>query len=321
MASVLQNINQLWLKHSDVNMKRFPLLDSPLKIVLGVIISVAIIQVFKILKPFLRANKSSAQSVNNGVNNGNSKSVKLSTSSTTKDIRPILLILDGFCFGCYGIAVFLITAVADFGRMFYTCNYPHHISDFHVQAITHLIYVYLLISFVCYGHPLIQVLGGHPVDVLVDIVHHSIWTCLVFFYLSVNPVGLSLVIAVIDSITKSVHYGSQVLAVSEKDSMVAVKWNNFFRALMFGITAVHSYYFNVYSSSCSRPSTGSAYEPILLTITCLYASTVTVISATRLLVSVASSFSASSIEKQVLSSGQTLRKNVRLTKIPVTMMK
>jgi hypothetical protein len=314
MASVLEKINHLWSKHTDHHMQQFPLLESPIHFIAAIFVSVAIIQIVKIFKPTYKPRKP----VNDPVVNGNA--VK-TPSVSRKDIRPILLIHDGFCFGVYGIGVFMIAAVADFGRMFYTCNYSQPINDFHVQAITHLIYVYLLISFVCYGHPLIQVLGGRPVDVLVDLVHHSIWTAILFCYLSLNPIGLSLVIPIIDCVSKCVNYGSQVLSVSDKEATVAAKWSNFTNTICFAAIAAHSHYFNIYSNSCSKPSNGSPYESGLLMVTCVYASTVAVISATRLLLLFSSSFSASSIEKQVLSSGRTLRKNVRLTKIPVTMMK
>ena len=323
MESLLNHVNKEWIKHSDIHWRDFPLLDSPFYFLTGIIVSLLTIQSAKILQSKVSSSLKSSSSGSVKSNGSiDSKTTSSTSLSVKKDIRPILLIHDGFCFGVYGIGVFMIYTVADFGRMFYTCNYSYPITDFHTQAVVHLIYVYLLISFVCYGHPLIQVLGGHPVDVLVDLVHHSIWSCLLTVYMVFNPIGLSLVVPIIDCISKCVHYGSSVLAVTDPDSSVAAKWSNLCRTLTFAAIAGHSYLFNLYAGSCSKPTSKSIpYENSVLLITCVYASTVAVVSFIRFLVAFSPFFSASSIEKQVLSSGRTLRKNVRLTNIPVTMMK
>jgi len=296
-SSLIHSID--WSRQSDVHMKQFPLLDSPFPFILGVVISLFIIQFIRIIRPVIFKD--------------NSK----------KDIRALLLIHDGFCFGCYGIGVPLITAVADFSRMLYTCNYSTPITEFHTQAISHLIYVYLLISFVCFGHPLIQVLGGHKVDVWVDIIHHSIWSLLLTCYMVFNPVGITLAIPIIDCVAKCVHYGSSVINVSNPESSAASKWSDLFRGLSFASIAVHSYLFNSIGKSCTKPTGNGSelYEHAVLLTTCVYSSVVAVASLTRLAASLYPQFVSSSIEKSVMSSGRTLRKNVRLTKIPVTMVK
>jgi len=316
MASdkVLHWISNQWNSYGDSYMTAFPILNSPLIFVTGIIVSLGTIfvaQFFRSLSPDQQSQQKPAKGSQSNDEGGDKQD----------DIRPLLLIHDGFCFGVYGVATLIFLIVGNLGQPLYACNASKdaNIDDLLSAAIKHLTYVYLLISFVCFGHPLIQVLGGHSVDVLVDIFHHSIWSCLSAAYLTFNPVGLSLVLPILDCLGKVAHYGSSVLAVTNRDASIAVKWSDFFRCIVFSLLSFHSFYFLSVSRTCFPPQAGHLYQPAILLVTALYAGFVCLASGTRFLLT-NHPINTSSFEKQMLSTSRTLRKNVRLTKIPVVHM-
>ena len=249
-------------------------------------------------------------------------SSKINNSSVlpSVDIRPLQLIHDGFLFGVYGVAIPLFFSVNEFGPMLLSCSNRIIENDFVEAATKHLVYTYAIISYIHYLRPIMQAIGNVQIDVGIDLLHHFIWSNVLIVYLAANPVGLTLLIAVIDCIVKVVHYGSSVLLVAQNQEPIKSKVNELVRFAGFAVIAVHQYYLSSHHSTCRPPYASSpSYQSFIFLPLAIYSAFVSIYSLLRFVSR--SGVSASSIEKQVLSSGRSLRSSVKLTKLPVTLVK
>lgn len=236
------------------------------------------------------------------------------------DIRPWQLIHDGFLFGVYGVAIPLFFSVNQFGPLLVSCGNSVIENEYVEAATKHLVFTYAIISYIHYLRPIIQALGNVQIDVGIDLVHHFIWSNLIIVYCAANPVGLTLLIPVIDCLVKVVHYGSSVLLVAQNQEPIKSKVNELVRFAGFAAIAMQQYYLSSHHSTCRPPYASSpSYQSFIFLPLAMYAALVSFYSLLRFVSR--SGVSASSIEKQVLSSGRSLRSSVKLTKLPVTLVK
>lgn len=294
-----KTLNQMWNTYCDTYLTRLPLFHSPLPYVSAILCCAALIPICRLISKSLNSSKS-------------------------KDVRAILLIHNGFCFGVYGVGLIILLTVSNFGHMLHTCQHTANITVFHQQVIKHVIYTYILMSIAAYIDPVIRAFGPQEtvasLDVALDIVHRSIWSLLLALYALINPIGLTMTTVVFDCVHSVLHYGSAVLCVSHNDKTQFHKFNDLIRFFFFSIISAHAYNLTIVllpkSTQCSPPVPGPYKMPLLFPVA-VYAAITSAVSIVRLAVRFYTPPVASAIEKQVLTSGRTLRKNVKLTKLPV----
>lgn len=257
------------------------------------------------------------------------KQVSLATTGKVKaqhllpsvDIRPLQLIHDGFLFGVYGIAIPMYFSVSEFGPLFFTCHRKVIVNDYVEAAGRHLLYTYLLLSYVHYLRPLIQALANVQLDIGIDLIHHTVWSNVLIVLTAANPVGRTLLIPVIDSFVKVFHYGTSVLLVSQNQEPIKSKINELARAIGFSLMTIQLYRWSLDSCNCKPPyASAPEYKAFLFVPVAVYTAIISLYSLLRFVSR--SGVTASSLEKQVLSaSGKSLRSSVKLTKLPVTLVK
>ena len=237
------------------------------------------------------------------------------------DIRPLQLIHDGFLFGVYGIAIPMYLSVSQFGHLFFACHTKVIVNDYVEAAGRHLLYTYLLLSYIHYLRPLLQAIANVQLDLGIDLIHHTIWSNLLILLTAANPVGRTILIPVIDSFVKLFHYGSSVLLVSQNQEPIKSKVNELARFIGFSVITFQLYSWSIDSCKCKPPYASSPeYKSFMFAPIAIYTAGVAVYSLLRFVSR--SGVTASSIEKQVLSSGKSLRSSVKLTKLPpVTLVK
>lgn len=305
------SIQDWWVRICDPYLLTIPLFQSPFHY--GSIFAFILI---------LIASVSWTKKVSSLASNG--KGSKDTSVLPRIDIRPLQLIHDGFLFGVYGVAIPLFLSVNEFGPMLFSCS-NRIIENEYLESVTkHLIYTYLMISYVHYLRPILQAIGNVQIDVGIDILHHFLWSNLLIIFSAANPTGITLLIPVIDAIVKVFHYGTSVLLVAQNQEPIKSKVNELARFFGFAIIAIHSYYLASNHSTCRPPySTSnnslSKYQDFIFLPVAIYSAFVSFYSLLRFVSR--SGVSASSIEKQVLSSGRSLRSSVKLTKLPVSLVK
>lgn len=261
--NALRWINQIWLSQGDAYLTKFPLLDSPFIYPLLLLLSVAIIYAFEHHQYKSHSRK----------------------GSINRDIRPLLLIHNGFCFGVYGVAILVLLIVPEFRKMPFSCNPPegYYIPEIYIYAAKHLFYIYLLVTFVAFVRPLIQIWGRSPIEKLIDIYHHCIWSFICFLYVMFNPVGLSVALPTIDCLARAFEYGLSVLS-TVKGKFETTKWNDLFRFIFFSFMAIHSTIFAFKANTCSPiANEGRTYQQSIIVISGVYATIVMGISIMRFL--------------------------------------
>lgn len=257
------------------------------------------------------------------------KKVSLATTDKVKstdilpsiDIRPLQLIHDGFLFGVYGISIPMYLSVSQFGHLFFSCHTKLIVNDYVEAAGRHLLYTYLLLSYIHYLRPLVQALANVKLDLTIDVIHHTIWSNLLILLTASNPVGRVLLIPVIDAFVKLFHYGSSVLLVSQNQTPIKSKVNELARFIGFTLITITLYSWSIDSCKCSPPYASlREYKSYMFLPIAFYTASVAIYSFVRFVSR--SGVTASSIEKQVISSGKSLRSSVKLTKLPpVTLVK
>lgn len=154
MVPFVSSLSHFWITHGDQYLLDLPFLSSPyylLVTILGLITAVKTIEYTR------RVSK-----------------------SPPKDVRPILLIFYGFCFGVYGVGSLLFFTATEFGQMFFRCHHDEsqtqqqqasHLSSgatgsdyvnlkFQTDVIKHLNYIYLIQCVFNFGSFLIASFSG-----------------------------------------------------------------------------------------------------------------------------------------------------------------
>lgn len=316
----IQQVNQLWDQHCDPYLIQLPLLQSPILFLSCLLLScltVKIAQYFVMRRtaaPIAKPRKSAK-----GKSSGDKTSDAVKSRVLITDIRPFILVHNGFCFGVYGVGLLILLIQTYIGTLLFSCYDPSlQITEFHEHCIKHAEYTYLIMTFVTFLEPLIKVLGGKGIDSVADLLHQSIWSFLLTIYVVLNPIGITMTTIVIDGIHNVIRYGSAVLSIQYRDKKEYNKAADAMRIVVFSLISAFSYHATslIQDKSCRVPiSKEPAYKSQLFFPIAVYAAIVCAVSVIRL----AARFLPPEIAigKQALSSGRSLRKSVRLTKIPV----
>ena len=315
MITLISKINEFWNQHCDPYLIQLPLFHSPLTFLACLLISCVIVL---LAQHYVR--RRSAQLVPTGKSSAKTKSSSsekptITAKSIIADIRPLILVHNGFCFGVYGVGLLIMLTQTYFGQMLFSCDPSRNITVFHQHCIKHTVYTYLIVTFACFLQPLITVLGGREVDIVVDLLHQTIWSLLLTVFVVLNPVGIPMTIVVIDAVHNVIRFGAAVLSIQQDDKSGYNKACDAIRIFTFSLVSAFSYHAAslIQERSCRPPVAELEYQTQFFFPIAVYAAIVCAVSVFRL----ASRFLPThAIEKQVLSSGRSLRKSVRLTKIP-----
>lgn len=301
-----ERIGQFWDKHCDPYMIQLPLFHSPIIYVSSLIALCLLVQLvdwlFQFQTTFCNANSKKRWSI-------------------LPDVRPILLVHNGFCFGVYGVALMILSTQSKLANLLYACEAPV-ITDFHQQAIKHTVYTYHLVSFAYLLDPLIRAIGQRRVDVAAQLVHQTAWSFLLMIYSCLNPVGITMGIVMLDAAHNVCRFGASVLSIADskhkdKSQRSGSKIEDGMRSLFFSVISAHAYQTQSFirSHSCRPPTLTSQYYTGIFFPIAVYSAIVSALSLLRMVSHLLPS--QDKMEKQVLSSGRNLRKKSRLAKIPV----
>lgn len=308
---VSQRISDFWSKHCDPYLAQLPFFDSPVVYVSG-LVSVSLI--ILLLRSIIGGPKSSERT--------NRKPV----SSMWSDVRPILLIHNGFCFGVYGVGLLILLTQSQLGNLLHACHAPA-VTEFHQQAVKHTVYTYHLVSFACLVDPVIRVMGRRSLDVAGDIVHQVSWSFLLFLYSCLNPIGIPVSIVILDACHNVLRFGYSVLVIADSSAQpeplvsrtAGSKFGDGMRALFFSVISAHAYQTQSFirSNGCRPPTLASDYFTGIFFPVAVYSAIVSALSVLRLV----SHFLPPETQMQkhqvlASSSGRASKKNVKVTKTP-----
>lgn len=289
----LLNWNKYWLENGDPYMKELPLAGSPFYLVFSL---VSIFVTVKVIE-FLRRN------------------------SIPKDIRPLLLIYDGFLFGVFGVGFIIFFVASNFGSFLFSCSktgsvFPIELS--HELVTKHLVYTYISMLVVSLGNQILITFGRSKTRALrvtssrgtvtlspywetavfgesfITMVHQTIWTIIVTFYLIANPIGETMFEPLVDCINYVCYYGCAILLVTEpvtttnvsngkssKKTSVSpllpnslkVKLREMARCVCFLFISAHTFYLQSHEGQCHPPSSSGKvlnYQTTSATVVSIY---------------------------------------------------
>lgn len=211
---VLMYLYNYWSNEGDEYMKQLPLAGSPFYLIFSlctIFIAVKVIE-------FLRRN------------------------SNPKDIRPVLIIYDGFLFGVFGVGFVMFFVASNFGFFLFNCSktgfvYPIELNN---ELVTkHLVYTFIIMQVVSLGNQILISFGRSKTralcvtssrgtvtlatyweasifgDSMITMIHQTIWTIILAHYLIVNPIGETLFEPLVDCLNYVFYYGCGILLVTE----------------------------------------------------------------------------------------------------------
>lgn len=294
----------------------------------------------------------------------------LRRNTSPNDIRPLLLIYDGFLFGVFGVGLVIFFIASNFGSFIFSCSqtgfvYPISLNN---ELVTkHLVYTYIIVQVVSLGVQVLIAFGRSKTrargitnskgivtsptyweasvfgDSFITLIHQTLWTSIVSYYLIVNPVGETLFEPLIDCLNHVFYYGCGILLVTEPvtfgspsnksnskkrelfsspPTSLKVKIRELARCVCFCAISAHTFYLQSSEGRCHPPSYDGKitnYQNLPAVVLSIYSAAFAAVNLIRLFGSLHET--PSDGQKQVSGriAPNKYRRVTRLTKIPVAM--
>ena len=302
------------------------------------------------------------------------KSIEFFRRNTNpNDIRPLLIIYDGFLFGVFGTGFIMFFVASNFGSFIFSCSRTG--STFRMElnqelVVKHLVYTYIIMLVVSLANQILITFGRSKTralrissssrgaahfanyweanvfgDSFITLIHQSLWTIIVSYYLVTNPVGETLFEPLIDCLNYVFYYGCGILLVTERvpvnisprsksskkrDSSsfnppisLKVKLREMARFVCFCAISVHTFYILSNQGHCHPPSSRGAvsnYHQIPATVVSIYSAIFAAINLIRIFGYFQDGVVPMNEKKQSngkVSYPNKYRRVTRFTKIPV----
>lgn len=228
--------------------------------------------------------------------NFSSNNSTFTVSQSSPDLKPFLLILNGFLFGIFGVGIPIVYVCTQSGYDMFSCDATPSVDDVKTKAVKHLGMVYLVIMLSDFIYPLTCLLRLPSINssqrqsssvkvpsltrnywmINLQLAHVTFWLILQLLEIIVYPGGFSIFTGFMIMIHRTYFYGYLVMTTASKavsPKSLRTKWRNGLIWTQFISTlaiCLHHIYFNSLAPASCGNKTVLTSTAIYCTISSIF---------------------------------------------------